>query len=163
MTCSEVGWIHKEAKFERGLWPLLCGAQWLDLCLEDSDTRPSGVEAKKLELTFVVMLDGRKQRKLLQGLGQGQDEGGEAPVQFLGPEEGSKSYWLQHCELWCWASCEPELWWADSENFQGLGKETKEGRVFCRKYQDDVFNCSVKYWKVCNSLMLLKTEWEVNS
>ena len=80
-----------EAKLGRGL----CGA----LDLEDSYTSPSGVEAKKLELTFVVMLDGRKQRKLLQGLGQGQDEGGEAPVQFLGPEEGSKSYWLQHCEL----------------------------------------------------------------
>ena len=58
MTCSEVGWIHKEAKFERGLWPLLCGAQWLDPCLEDSDTRPSDVEAKKLKLTFVVMIDG---------------------------------------------------------------------------------------------------------
>ena len=47
---------------------------------------PSCDEAKETELTFIVTMDGIKK-------GAAKTIGGEAPAQFLGPEEGSQSFW----------------------------------------------------------------------
>ena len=74
-----------------------------------------------------MMIDGINKNYLLQGHGWGQDEG-EAQAQFLGPEEGSIRVLFVAALLalmLSWTSREHELWWADKENCQGLGEESK--------------------------------------
>ena len=63
-----------EAKLGRGL----CGA----LDLEDSYTSPSGVEAKKLELSFIMTMDGIN-NNYIKGAAKAKEKEEKAPAQSL--------------------------------------------------------------------------------